>query len=255
MEHHEHPGWSVVVGGAGAIGEQVTSRLADAGHRVLCIGRSSASLERLRERVPGVAAVLSADVTDASIALHIKEAIGNGPVRMLVHMPAAPTAGGILDAPGEAILAAVEVKVVGLLRMVSGLLPSFLPDSCVVAVGGNLAYDPIPDAATSGIANAALANAMKQLQRRLGQVPVRCFVVAPGPVETARFQTLVDAEAARRGVPPADVADAARAASPLGRLTTADEVAWTIQRLAEPEAAALAGSTLILDAGRRTAIP
>lgn len=255
MDVHEASPWTVVVGGAGAIGTRVTSRLVAAGHRVLCVSRSEASLERLRSQVPGVAGALSADVTDEAIASTIAEAIGHEPVRMLVHMPAAPTAGGILDAPGDAILAAVDVKVVALLRMVSGLLPAFVPDAVVVAVGGNLAYDPTPDAATSGIANAAMANAMKQLQRRLGELAVRLFLVAPGPVETARLQTLVAAEAARREVPAAEVEAGLRSASPLGRLTTADEVAWTVQRLSEPEAGALAGGTLILDAGRRTAIP
>jgi len=219
------------------------------------VSRDAAKLQKVRQLVPGIAEVLAADVTDPEIASMIARTTGQGTIRMLVHMPAAPTTGGILDAPGEAVLAAVEVKVVGLLRMVSGLHNSFVPDSCIIAVGGNLAYDPVPDAATSGIANAALANAVKQLQRRLGKIPVRCFVVAPGPVETARFHTLVAAEADRRGIPLADVAAEARAASPLGRLTTADEVAWAIQRLSEPEAGALAGGTLILDAGRRTSFP
>jgi NAD(P)-dependent dehydrogenase (short-subunit alcohol dehydrogenase family) len=246
--------WTVVIGGAGAIGCHVTGRLVDTGHRVLCVGRSEASLQQLRQRVPGVTSTLACDVTDPAIVSQITGAILNERVRMLVHMPAAPTAGGILDVPGDAVLAAVEVKVVALLRLVTGLAPAFEPDAVIVAVGGNLAYDPVPDAATSGIANAALANAVKQLHRALGGA-ARCFVVAPGPVETPRFHTVVRTEAERRGVSLAVVADEARAASPLGRLTTPGEVAWAIQRLSEPEAGALAGGTFVLDAGRRTAFP
>lgn len=43
--------------------------------------------------------------------------------------------------------------------------------------------------------------------------------------------------------------------SPVGRLTAPEEVAWAVARLAEPEAEVLTGGTLLLDAGRRTAIP
>ena len=50
------------------------------------------------------------------------------------------------------------------------------------------------------------------------------------------------------------VLDEYRAGSPLGRLTTVDEVAWAVATLLAPEAAALHGSTLSLDAGRRRGI-
>jgi hypothetical protein len=43
--------------------------------------------------------------------------------------------------------------------------------------------------------------------------------------------------------------------SPLQRLTSTDEVAWAVSMLADPHAAALHGSTLLMDTGRRRAIP
>ena len=45
-----------------------------------------------------------------------------------------------------------------------------------------------------------------------------------------------------------------RAGSPLGRLTTIEEVAWAVGILLAPEAAALHGATLSLDLGRRRGI-
>ncbi len=242
--------WSVITGASGAIGKEVTRRLLVDGHRVLAVARQHGELEKLRKLG---AAVVSADVTAPDVGDRITAALDDSAVRAFIHMPAAPTAGGILEAPAAAITAAVDVKVNGLLRVVRSLRPRFAPDACVIAVGGNLAYDPAADAATSGVANAALANAIRQLQRAV--VGVHCHVVAPGPVATARFQTLVRTEAARRQVDEDVVRGEAETASPLGRLTTPEEVAWAIARLCEPEAAALAGGTLILDCGRRTAIP
>jgi enoyl-[acyl-carrier-protein] reductase (NADH) len=43
--------------------------------------------------------------------------------------------------------------------------------------------------------------------------------------------------------------------SPIGHIVTVDEVAWAVDTLLAPEARALAGGTLLLDAGQRTAIP
>jgi NAD(P)-dependent dehydrogenase (short-subunit alcohol dehydrogenase family) len=74
-------------------------------------------------------------------------------------------------------------------------------------------------------------------------------------VATDRWYAIAATEARRRGVPEDVVRREATALSPLGRLTTPEEVAWLVARLADPEAAALAGSTLLLDTGRRTSLP
>ncbi|MEZ5218579.1 MAG: SDR family oxidoreductase [Ilumatobacteraceae bacterium] len=75
--------------------------------------------------------------------------------------------------------------------------------------------------------------------------------MAPGPVESERMERIADVAAARRGTTAEVVLDEYRAAAPLGRLTTTDEVAWAVAMLLDPHASALHGSTLWLDLGRR----
>ena len=243
---------TVVVGAAGALGRAAVQQLARSGHELVLVGRSLAALEDLAAEVPGARAIACDVTSDDSVAALAAEV---GPVRMLVYLPAAPTAGGIDQAPVEAILAAVDVKVGGLLRLIRSLTPdTATPDRAVaVVVGGNLAYDPIPHAATSGIANAAQANAVRQLQS--SATKWRFHVVAPGPVATERWEQLAAAEAEKRGTDIEAIRVEQTASSPLGRLTEPEEVAWAITMLADPKAAALHGSTLLLDTGRRTAIP
>lgn len=250
------PGLSIVVGATGALGRGIVARLLTEGHHVLAVARSRTDLGALvAAHAPAPLRAYAADGADEGFGVAVAGAVGEEQVRLVVHGPAAPTAGGILEAPVGAILDAVDVKVGGLLRLVRGLGPALGPGARVVAVGGSLAYDPQPDAATSGIANAALANAVRQLNRALTPGGVTVHVVAPGPVDTPRLHRLAEAEAARRGVSVDVVLDEARAASPAGHLTRVEEVAWAVARLADPEAAALGGSTLLLDTGRRTAIP
>lgn len=246
---------TVIVGAAGALGAATCRQLAADGHELVLVGRTEESLSQLAGELPN-ARVIACDVTNGDDVHRLAEQAG--PTRMLVYLPAAPTAGGIDQAPIDAILAAVDVKVGGLLRLIRVLNPDTQHDplnnrAVAVVVGGNLAYDPIPHAATSGIANAAQANAVRQLEQSNTQW--RFHVVAPGPVATERWEQLAQAEADKRGVDVETIRSEQTAATPLQRLTSTDEVAWTIAMLADPRAAAMHGSTLLLDTGRRTAIP
>ena len=105
--------------------------------------------------------------------------------------------------------------------------------------------------------NAALSNFVRALADRWGPAGVTVHLVAPGPVESPRMRGIAERTASRRsdGTTADDVLDEYRAGSPLGRLTTIDEVAWAVALLLDPEARAIAGGTMILDAGQRTSIP
>jgi NAD(P)-dependent dehydrogenase (short-subunit alcohol dehydrogenase family) len=242
--------WAVVAGASGALGRTIVDRLLARGLGVVAIGRTLATLEETAAGRDGVVACVADITTDAGAA-----AVGEclpGPVRMVVNSAAAPMGGGILDVEPGVLLDAVDVKVNGTLRLVRATLERLVVDGRIVAIGGNLGYDPIPEAATAGVGNAALANAMRQLSHALGPRGVTVNIVAPGPVWTERLQRLLRDAAAERGVSEEVVVEEFRARSPIGHLTTIDEVAWAVALLADPEARAIAGNTLILDAGQRT---
>jgi len=245
--------WAVVVGAGGAIGSRIVERLSGAGLGVVLVGRSEQPLRQAAETMPDMV-ICTADIAgDDSIAA-IRDSLA-GPVRMAVNAAAAPMGGAVLDVTPGALVAAFEVKVNGTLRLVRAVERRLEPDSRVVVLGGNLAYDPIPEAATAGVANAALANLVRQLSRALGPTGVTCHVVAPGPVWTERLQMLLRDTAASRGVPEEEVVEDLRSRSPLRNLVEVDDVAWAVEMLLAPQARALAGGTLLLDAGQRTAIP
>ena len=174
---------------------------------------------------------------------------------MAVNAAAAPMGGPVLEVDSDAMLAAVDVKVNGTLRLVHAVDKRLVEDSRIVVLGGNLGYDPIPEAATAGVGNAALANLIRQLSRVLGPRGVTCHVVAPGPVWTERLQALLKDAARARDVAESVVVDEFRARSPIGRLVTVDEVVWAVDLLLAPEARSLAGGTLLLDGGQRTSVP
>jgi NAD(P)-dependent dehydrogenase (short-subunit alcohol dehydrogenase family) len=245
--------WAVVAGATGAIGSRIVEQLLARGLGVVAVARSDAALENLAAGRSEVV-VCPADIgTDASVAA-IGAAIP-GTARMLVNAAAAPMGGTITDVTADAVVGAIEVKVNGTLRLVRAASEHLVVDSRVVAIGGNLGYDPIPEAATAGVGNAALANAIRQLSRALGPRGVTCHIVAPGPVWTDRLRALLADAARSRGVSQEVVVGEFRARSPIGHLVEIAEVVWAVDLLLDPRARALAGGTLLLDAGQRTSIP
>jgi NAD(P)-dependent dehydrogenase (short-subunit alcohol dehydrogenase family) len=253
MSGSEPSEWAIVVGAGGAIGSEIATRLADRGLRCVLVGRTVEPLRQVAAGRPEMV-VCPADIqTDAAVEA-IAASIG-GPVRIAVNAAAAPMGGPVLGVEPAVVLAAVDVKVNGTLRLVRAVSDHLVADSRVVVLGGNLGYDPIPEASTAGVGNAALANLIRQLSRALGPTGATCHVVAPGPVWTERLQALLREAADARGVAESVVVDEFRNRSPIGHLVTIDEVVWAVEILLAAEARSLAGGVLLLDAGQRTAIP
>jgi len=245
--------WAVVVGAAGAIGSHLVEQLVTTGLGVVAVGRTESSLRSLADRHASVV-VCAADVASDDCVEAIHSALP-GRVRVAINAAAAPMGGHVSEVTTSAVLAAVDVKVNGTLRLVRAVEDHLDVDSRIIVLGGNLGLDPIPEAATAGVGNAALGNLVRQLSRSLGARGVTCHVVAPGPVWTERLQALLDDAARARGVATEDVVAEFRERSPIGHLVTVEEVSWAVLTLLAPEARALAGGTLLLDAGQRTAMP
>jgi NAD(P)-dependent dehydrogenase (short-subunit alcohol dehydrogenase family) len=244
---------TVVVGATGELGRPLVERLVGLGHAVCAAGRDQQTLRALADAHPQIS-TCAADVTTPAGAAAVLEHVRDAGTRMLVYLAAAPVGRNVMSVTPEDIATAIGVKVGGLLRLVQALAPTFTADSRVVAVGGLHGFQLDPDTCVSGLANAAQAVLIRQLSWELGRHGVTCHLVSPGPVESARFAQRCEVVARDKGLQAEDVMRRSRQASPLGRLPTPQEVAWTITQLAEPEAATLTGSVLFADGGMRREI-
>lgn len=251
------PELAVVVGATGAFGLSIVQRLVGRGLTVLAVSRSASSLAALRERFGPALVACPADIAvDASIdAIRAALDAQGGGVRMVVHGPGVAVAGGILTAPTAALVDAVNIKVGGLLRLVRAVDPRLAAHSRLVAIAGHYGLEPTAYAASAGVANAALFNAVRQLSLAYGPRGITAHTLAPGPADTERLHRVAQDRASLQGVTPGQVLDAMRADSSIGQLTTPEQVAWAVALLLDAEADALTGSTLMLDAGRRRGLP
>lgn len=249
----EHEACAILVGATGAFGAAITKRLLDAGLGVIAVARSVDSLQAMTDSHPGVRACV-ADIASDSAITAIAAAIDK-PVRMLVHGPGVAVAGGILTVPTELMVDAVNIKVGGLLRLVRAADARLSPGSRIVAIGGHYGLEPTAYAAAAGVANAAILNVVRQLSLAYGPRGITAHTIVPGPADTERLRRVAATRAEQRNGSTEDVLAEMRAESSLGILSTPEQIAWAVTLLLAPEADAMTGSSLMLDAGRRRGLP
>lgn len=243
-----------VVGGSGAIGSAIVARLLDNSLDVVAVGRSQAALDNLVQRCPG-ARGLVADMSDDSAIARIRGAASNTVVRVVVHAPGLPVTGGVTDAEPGAIAEAVNIKCGGMVRLVRGVEDNLARGSRLLAIGGHYGFEPTAYAMGPGVANAALPSLMRQLNLAYGEKGITANLLAPGPADTDRLRNVAAKRAERAGKSLEDVLDDMRNESAIKAFTTPEQVAWMVVNMLAPEADALAGSSLMLDAGRRKGLP
>lgn len=245
---------AVVVGGNGALGSAIVDALVAAGLRVISVARSAGAPAESKALADSRIVSLVADLSHDEAIDQIRAAV-DAPVAMVVHAPGVPVAGGILDAPPAILAEACNIKVGGFVRLVRGVDHRLRAQSRLVAIGGHYGFEPTAYAATAGVANAALANLVRQMSWAYGPRQITTHLVAPGPADTERLQNVAAARAAREGKGVDAVLADMRSESAIGAFVEPAQIGWAIRTLLDPEADALAGSTLFLDAGRRRAVP
>jgi len=245
-------GHAVVTGGGSGIGLAIAQALAGRGHAVTVMGRSAGPLEAAAMGLEGGGYALC-DVTDeTSVANALAEAqAARGPVRVLVN-----NAGAVTTAPFEktslaAWSAALDVNLLGAVRMIRAALPSLKaePWGRIVNVASTAALKPYAYVSAYVASKHALLGMTRSLALELATTKVTANAVCPGYTRTAIIERAIETIAARTGRGEEAAAAVFTAANPQGRLVTPREVAAAACWLASPEAGAVNGACLSVSGG------
>jgi NAD(P)-dependent dehydrogenase (short-subunit alcohol dehydrogenase family) len=238
---------AVVVGATGTIGQAVIRRLTRRGLPVVAVARSQDDLTALASNCDLVTPC-PADIGSNDAI----QAIGStltGSVRMAVFAAGLPVRGSADSIDPDALAVGSNIKVGGVLRLLHAVRDRLIPGSRFVTFAGSLGLEPRAHEAGPGTVTAAVFNLMRQISLLYGPRGVTTHTLSPGPADTPRLRRIAAAVAAERGAAEEDVWQEYVAQNSLGRLPTADELAWAVEMLLDPEAGILHGSVLYLDAG------
>jgi NAD(P)-dependent dehydrogenase (short-subunit alcohol dehydrogenase family) len=102
--------------------------------------------------------------------------------------------------------------------------------------------------------NAALRMFSKELSMELGPLNIRVNSLAPGRIQTARADRLLEATAAAQGTSPDALRSQLVKTIPSGRLGTIDDIADAVCFLVSERASYVNGAALVVDGSRSVVI-
>ena len=261
MDLHLGGKTAVVTGASKGIGLAITRALTDAGAHVVAGARTRSSELRDLESA-GKATFVEVDLAKADQpALLVSAAAERGGLDILVNNVGAAVVrpGGFTSVTDEDWNATWNLGVMAAVRTTRAAIPEMLKrdSAAIVVVGSVNAFLPDPALPDYCATKAALTNLTKGLSKELGPKGIRVNSVSPGPVSTPLWfgdSGVASAFAGATGQSPDDIANSVVAGTPLGRFSTAEEVADLVVFLASDRAANITGSDMTIDGGMITTV-
>lgn len=224
----------LVTGGNRGIGRAIVERFLADGHQVASFSRSGDA--------PDGAVGIACDVADpAAVDAGFAAAeAAIGPVEVLVSNAGITKDTLVLRMTEEDWAGVMEVNLAGSFRVAKRAARSMIRGRWgrMIFTGSVVGLYGSPGQVNYSASKAALVGLARSLTRELGGRGVTANVVAPGFIETDMTAVLSDELIARY-----------RAATPAGRLGTADEVAATVAFLASDQAGFISGAVIPVDGG------
>jgi 2-keto-3-deoxy-L-fuconate dehydrogenase len=232
---------AVVTGGASGIGAATARLLQSRGARV-------AVLDRITDGAPDGVLAVPCDVTDTpgvdqAIATVVEQL---GTLDILVNNAGIGAAGDVSQNDDDEWARVLDVNVVGIARVTRAALPHLRRSAhaAVVNTSSAVAFVGVRQRALYGASKGAVVALTLAMAADHVSEGIRVNAVAPGTADTPWVARLLDA-----ADDPAATAEALRRRQPLGRLVSADEVAYAIASLASPLAASTTGAVIRVDGG------
>jgi NAD(P)-dependent dehydrogenase (short-subunit alcohol dehydrogenase family) len=240
---------AVITGGGRGIGRAIADAYADAGAAVVVAARSTSEIDGAADAINargGRAAAISVDITsddDVQQLLTTSHHALAGHANVLVNNAGTYLACGFLHSTMNDWERIFDVNLFGTVRMTRAFLPA------MVDAGAGRIINIASTAGKWGTANQSAYSASKHALLGLTTAAsgVRVNAICPGWVDT---ELLDDSALARVLALEADeVRPVLAARAPIGRMTTAEEVAALALYMASPEADAMTGVGVTLAGG------
>jgi NAD(P)-dependent dehydrogenase (short-subunit alcohol dehydrogenase family) len=248
---------AAVTGGSSGIGLAIAAALATEGADVVIgargVNKLHAAADELDRRGPGRIMAHAIDTaTDDSVRSFfddVRRLIGDP--QILVNGAATPSTGTLGE---ERLEAEINVKVRGYLRCARAVAPAMAASGWgrIINIGGTAARRS--GSVVGSIRNVAVTALSKNLADELGQTGINVTSVHPALTYTEGTAARVQAAAQAQGTSEEAILQDMSSGSSIGRLVTAEEVAWVVAFLASPRSVSINGDSVYVGGGTLGAI-
>ena len=252
---------ALVTGASEGIGSGVARKLAEEGVRVAICARTGSTLKDTAAaiaRATGIDVVpIVADLRTLAgcrgVVEQAAEALGG--LDILVNNAGASAFGPFVDLPDDAFVDAINGKLLGYIRCAKAAIPHMRRrgGGAIVNITGTT-QQAIPFHTPGSACNAALRMFSKELSMELGPLNIRVNSVAPGRIQTARADRLLEATAAAQGTTAEAVLSQLVRTIPSGRLGATDDIADAVCFLVSERASYINGAALVVDGSKSVVI-
>jgi 3-oxoacyl-[acyl-carrier protein] reductase len=248
---------ALVTGGSQGIGFAVATALAEAGAEVAICARDETRLaqaaSRLEQQTGTAAHTISADLSTTDgveyAAASAMEVLGK--VDILVNNAGAAPPGGIEDLTDEQWDLAIDLKLLGYIRMTRALLTQMTDRGFgrIVNVAGGAGKQPGVTSLSNGVTNGGVYTLTKGVATAAAGQGVTVNAVCPGMTSTQRLDRIIEATAERDGAPVAQVRERLAKSIPNGEFSTPDDIAHAVMFFVSPRARQVTGQLLFVNGG------
>ncbi len=242
---------ALVTGAGSGLGRAIARAFAAEGANVVVAGRTEAPLKEtaaLIEAAGGTALAVTADVSrSADLAALVAAAVDRfGSVDVAVNNAGVLRAGQpVAELPEEDWRTMLDINVTGVLLALQAEVKQMRTQpagGAIVNIGSTLgAHTSAPGTAAYGATKAAVSALSRAAAVEHIRDGVRINTVSPGAADTSM--------SLRPGEKEADRAARMKEQTPLGRVSTTEEVAAAVLYLASDESGSVVGADLLVDGG------
>lgn len=237
---------AVVTGGTTGIGLASARRFAHEGAHVFITGRRQAELDAAVEVIGGNACGVQGDISKMGDLDRLYEQIRReaGHIDILFANAGGGSFLRLDEITEEHYDRTFDINVKGTLFTVQKALPLMRDGGSIILTGSTAASTGIPAFSVYSATKAAIRNFARAWVLELAPRSIRVNVLAPGNTSTPGWHGLSASDDENLAMQ-----EAARQATPLGRLGTVEEIANAALFLASDESSYVNGSELFVDGG------
>ena len=244
---------AMIAAASQGLGFAIAKALASEGASVSIAARKQDTITAAASRIGNGVLACAADVSKPETidAWHRATIERFGGVDMVVTNSGGPPAGPASSFDDAAWQSAIDVLLLGAVRLVRVVLPSLEArgGGSILMLTSSSIKNPIPNLGLSNVIRPAVSALVKTYADELAAKKIRVNQLVPGRIATERIAYLDDANAKKVGITIEEQRKRSLATIPMGRYGDPEEFARAAAFLLSPAASYISGATLAVDGG------